>query len=256
MCCDGPDNTYPPGFLGASPHATQRGRERHTGPPGWSHECPGPTPEQTINATFAAARRSAATVFLSMIAAFAVLLPAQATVGLTRTATAVDTAVEADARAVDVELSLAVASRLAHREPAGTPMMAGGNDRPGTTTTAPSTRNVSGKAATVVNYALAQVGKRYRFGTAGPSTFDCSGLVKAAYARVGISLYHQSNAMARRGHSVSRANLRPGDLVFPYANAGHVAIYVGGGKIVHASNPRSGVKISTIYSFSFARRIL
>jgi cell wall-associated NlpC family hydrolase len=109
-------------------------------------------------------------------------------------------------------------------------------------------------AAAVVAYARAQVGKRYVFATAGPNTFDCSGLVKAAYARIGVSLPHQTGGLARRGRSVSRAQLQPGDLVFP--TSGHVGVYVGGGKMVHASTPRGGVKLSSIYKFSFARRIL
>ncbi len=132
----------------------------------------------------------------------------------------------------------------------------GGGSGSGSTTKPPATVNATGKARTVVNYALAQVGKSYRFGSAGPNSFDCSGLVVAAYRQVGISLYHQSQVQAGKGRSVSRANLQPGDLVFAYGNASHVAIYIGGGKIVQASNPRRGVNVSNIYSFAFARRIL
>jgi cell wall-associated NlpC family hydrolase len=118
----------------------------------------------------------------------------------------------------------------------------------------PAPKAVQGAAATVVAYARTQVGKRYVFATAGPNTFDCSGLVKAAYARIGISLPHQTGGLAGRGRSVARSHLAPGDLVFP--SSGHVGIYVGGNMMVHASNPRTGVKLSTIYAFSFARRIL
>jgi cell wall-associated NlpC family hydrolase len=117
---------------------------------------------------------------------------------------------------------------------------------------------VAGKAGTVVKYARAQVGKAYRFATSGPGTFDCSGLVVAAYRQIGISLPHQTGALSGRGRAVSRASLQPGDLIFPHS--GHVAIYVGGGMMVHASNskpyPQGGVKLSTIYQFSYARRIL
>lgn len=118
----------------------------------------------------------------------------------------------------------------------------------------PPTVAVAGRAGIVVAYARAQVGKRYVFATAGPNTFDCSGLVVAAYNRIGISLPHQTGGLIRRGRAVSRSQLIPGDLVFP--SSGHVAIYIGNGLIVHASNPRTGVKISTIYSFWAARRIL
>ncbi|GAA3189558.1 hypothetical protein GCM10010532_004660 [Dactylosporangium siamense] len=105
----------------------------------------------------------------------------------------------------------------------------------------------------MVGFALAQVGKGYGYGSVGPDRFDCSGLVAAAYRRVGISLPHQTGALAGVGRPVGRGELRPGDLVFPAA--GHVGIYIGGGRIVHASTERGGVKISPIYAFSFARRV-
>lgn len=124
----------------------------------------------------------------------------------------------------------------------------------GTKKPATAAPKATGKAATVVAYARAQVGKRYVWGASGPNTFDCSGLVKAAYSRIGISLPHFTGDLLRRGRSVSRSALAPGDLVFP--SSGHVGIYVGNGQIVHASNPRTGVKISGIYSFYAARRIL
>ncbi|MEV0127278.1 NlpC/P60 family protein [Dactylosporangium sp. NPDC050688] len=105
----------------------------------------------------------------------------------------------------------------------------------------------------VVGFALAQVGKGYGFGSAGPDRFDCSGLVAAAFRRAGISLPHQTGALARVGRPVGRGELRPGDLVFP--SAGHVGIYIGGGRMVHASTERGGVKISPVYAFRFARRV-
>lgn len=105
----------------------------------------------------------------------------------------------------------------------------------------------------VVGFALAQVGKGYGFGSVGPDRFDCSGLVAAAFRRAGISLPHQTGALARAGRPVGRGELRPGDLVFP--SASHVGIYIGGGRMVHASTERGGVKISPVYAFRFARRI-
>ncbi|MFC4996411.1 C40 family peptidase [Dactylosporangium cerinum] len=122
--------------------------------------------------------------------------------------------------------------------------------------TAPAGGNGGGFAdggGGVVGFALAQVGKGYGYGSVGPDRFDCSGLVAAAYRRVGISLPHQTGALAAVGRSVGRGELRPGDLVFPAA--GHVGIYIGGGRMVHASTERGGVKISPIYAFSFARRV-
>ncbi|MEV4137065.1 C40 family peptidase [Dactylosporangium sp. NPDC049742] len=112
---------------------------------------------------------------------------------------------------------------------------------------------VPGAGGGVVGFALAQVGKGYGFGSAGPDRFDCSGLVAAAFQRIGISLPHQTGGLARVGRPVGRGELRPGDLVFPAS--GHVGIYVGGGRMVHASTERGGVKLSPIYAFSFARRV-
>jgi cell wall-associated NlpC family hydrolase len=112
----------------------------------------------------------------------------------------------------------------------------------------------SGSAGAVVAFALAQVGKPYRFAASGPSAFDCSGLVAAAYARVGIGLPHQTGGLAGRGRPVARADLRPGDLVF--TDPGHVGIYIGGGQMVHAATVRGGVKRSAVYRFAFARRVL
>lgn len=112
----------------------------------------------------------------------------------------------------------------------------------------------SSRIRTVVAYALAQRGDPYRFGAAGPNAFDCSGLVVAAYARVGIHLPHQTGALISRGVKVSRAGLRPGDLVF--LSRSHVAIYIGGGKVVEAPHPGARVRVSTIYSYYSARRII
>jgi cell wall-associated NlpC family hydrolase len=106
----------------------------------------------------------------------------------------------------------------------------------------------------VVAFALAQVGKPYRHAASGPGAYDCSGLAMAAYARVGVSLPHQTGGIGGRGRPVSRAELLPGDLVF--TDPGHVGIYIGGGQMVHATTPRGGVKRTAIYRFAFARRVL
>lgn len=110
------------------------------------------------------------------------------------------------------------------------------------------------RARAVINFALAQVGKPYVFGADGPGSYDCSGLVKAAFARVGIHLPHQTGQLVSRGRRVSRSAMQPGDIVFP--DSGHVGIYLGRGKMVHASNPRTDIKVSTIYAFWTARRLL
>jgi cell wall-associated NlpC family hydrolase len=110
----------------------------------------------------------------------------------------------------------------------------------------------TGKAASVVAFVLAQVGRPYVWGAAGPRAFDCSGLVVAAFSRIGISLPHQSEQLLARGTSVSKANLRPGDVIWP--EHGHVMIYIGNGRVVEAADPQQGVRTNTVYRFMTARR--
>lgn len=111
------------------------------------------------------------------------------------------------------------------------------------------------RRGSVLRFALRQLGKRYVWGAAGPDAWDCSGLVMAAYGRQGVRLPHQTEAMltARRVRQVPVAQLRPGDLVWP--QPGHVALYLGQGRIVHAANPGQGVRIDPLYSFLAAGRV-
>ncbi|WP_249714900.1 C40 family peptidase [Rhizomonospora bruguierae] len=101
----------------------------------------------------------------------------------------------------------------------------------------------SGKA---VKFACAQIGKTYVFGTSGPDHYDCSGLTMAAWAAAGVSLPHNAAAQKRSVTPVSRANLRPGDLVFYYGDVHHVGMYVGGDWIVHASRAGEPVRMRKI----------
>jgi len=115
----------------------------------------------------------------------------------------------------------------------------------------------SDRAMIVVAYALKQVGKRYVWGTAGPNTFDCSGLAMAAYAKVGIALPHGARPQANYGKKVARNALLPGDLLFFYSPISHVTIYIGNGKMVSASGVRTGIRIESIGpSFNTARRLV
>jgi cell wall-associated NlpC family hydrolase len=97
-----------------------------------------------------------------------------------------------------------------------------------------------------VQAALTQLGVPYRFAAAQPGVaFDCSGLTKWAWAQAGVSMDHSSFTQARQFPSVPVSDLQPGDLVFP-GGLGHVGIYIGGGRYVHA--PRTGdvVKVSAL----------
>ncbi|GAA0717128.1 C40 family peptidase [Dactylosporangium roseum] len=107
--------------------------------------------------------------------------------------------------------------------------------------TGPVTVPTTGRAAVVISYALAQVGKPYKWGSAGPGAYDCSGLVMASYAKAGIKLPHQSGQIPRRGRKVHAGQWQPGDVIaFP----GHVALYLGGNRMVEAANKKSGVRIA------------
>ncbi|AQP43751.1 C40 family peptidase [Tessaracoccus flavus] len=104
----------------------------------------------------------------------------------------------------------------------------------------------------VVDYALSKVGSRYVYATAGPSTFDCSGLTSWAYRQVGIDLPRSSRTQYSAGTRISKSQLQPGDLVFYYSPISHVGIYVGNGKIVDAANPRTGVRTASLDSMPYA----
>ena len=112
----------------------------------------------------------------------------------------------------------------------------------------------------VADYARKFRGVRYVYGGSTPRTgFDCSGFVRYVYAHFGLSLAHSSFAQFTDGRSVSRASLRPGDLVF-FDGLGHVGIYIGNGHFIHAPHTGTRVRIETLagwYSSRFvgARRL-
>jgi cell wall-associated NlpC family hydrolase len=92
--------------------------------------------------------------------------------------------------------------------------------------------------------ALRAVGVPYRWGGTSPNSgFDCSGLVYWTYRRLGISLPHSSYALAGTGRAVRSSRLRPGDLLFFWGN-GHVGIYIGHGRMVHA--PHAGERVQVV----------
>ena len=99
---------------------------------------------------------------------------------------------------------------------------------------------------------MAQVGKSYVYGAAGPSAFDCSGLMMMAWAQAGISLPHSSSAQYGVGRHVASSDLQPGDLVFYYSPISHVAMYIGNGLIVEAANPGAGIRVSGVFSMPYS----
>lgn len=102
------------------------------------------------------------------------------------------------------------------------------------------------KRAKVVAYALAQKGKPYIWAASGPNGFDCSGLVLAAWRQVGVGMYHNAAVMWRTEVvHIKRSQLAPGDLVF-YNGLGHVGMYIGNGKVIHAPQRGDVVRIASI----------
>jgi cell wall-associated NlpC family hydrolase len=110
----------------------------------------------------------------------------------------------------------------------------------------------SARARIAIEFALSQRGKPYHWGSAGPSSYDCSGLTMRSYAHAGISLDHFTGSQWHSGRHVSRSALRPGDLVFFYSDHHHVGIYIGGGQMVHAPHTGDVVRISSIDGRSFS----
>ena len=111
------------------------------------------------------------------------------------------------------------------------------------TTHSLSAPSVSGSAGVAVRYAIAAYnrGAMYGYGADGPNTYDCSGLTMAAWRTAGVSLPHNAAAQYGAIPHVSRSSLAPGDLVF-YRNLGHVAIYIGNGRIIAATSYGSPLK--------------
>jgi cell wall-associated NlpC family hydrolase len=117
-----------------------------------------------------------------------------------------------------------------------------------------STAGASAARSRVVRIALAQRGDRYVSGGVGPSSFDCSGLVRYAYNQAGVGGRlgggHSASAMLAWGRShglTSRSNGRIGDVVI-YGNGSHAGIYIGNGRIISALNPRQGIRVTGLYA--------
>ena len=128
------------------------------------------------------------------------------------------------------------------------------------TTNVPASGNGSSIVATAKQY----LGSKYTYGGSSPSTgFDCSGFTSYVFKQHGISLNRTAAGQYSNGVAVSRANLQPGDLVmFGKSGINHVAIYIGGGQIIHASTPSTGVRIDSLSTGYYnnhyvgARRVL
>ncbi|MGW1230582.1 NlpC/P60 family protein [Streptomyces sp. NPDC001478] len=104
----------------------------------------------------------------------------------------------------------------------------------------------SSRAAAAVAAATGALGRPYVWGANGPSGFDCSGLMQWAYAQAGVSLPRTSQAQRYAGRQVPLSEARPGDLVVYRADASHVGMYVGGGRVIHAPYPGAAVRYDPV----------
>ncbi|KAB1145555.1 hypothetical protein F7R91_17620 [Streptomyces luteolifulvus] len=147
-----------------------------------------------------------------------------------------------------VEQKLAEARRLLNSLPSAEraafdrASRSGRADMPGLGDAAPS----SARAAAAVAAARSALGKPYIWGAAGPSGFDCSGLMQWSYAQAGVSLPRTSQAQRNAGRQVPLSQARPGDLVTYRSDASHVGMYMGNGQVIHAPYPGAPVRYDPV----------
>ncbi|RAJ43598.1 cell wall-associated NlpC family hydrolase [Kitasatospora sp. SolWspMP-SS2h] len=104
----------------------------------------------------------------------------------------------------------------------------------------------SDRAAAALAAALSKIGSPYVYGSTGPGTFDCSGLMYWSWRQAGVTLPRTSQGQATAGRRVSLAEARPGDLVIFYSDRHHVGMYAGGGVVVHAPYPGARVRYESV----------
>jgi cell wall-associated NlpC family hydrolase len=130
----------------------------------------------------------------------------------------------------------------------------GRDDRPHRRPPEPEPRPT--KAARAARVAVSAVGVPYRFGGESPASgFDCSGLIRWAYSHVGIDLPHSSYALYGEGRSVPRSRMAPGDVLF-FEGIGHVGLYLGRGRMVHAPQTGRSVEVVRLASTGYGARLV
>lgn len=109
------------------------------------------------------------------------------------------------------------------------------------------------QADDAIAFARAQLGKPYVFGATGPNAYDCSGLTYSAYKAAGVAIGRTTYQQIFNGAEVARADLAPGDLLFP--DAGHVQLYVGNNMVVESPHSGAFVREQKVFGFWRARRV-
>lgn len=111
----------------------------------------------------------------------------------------------------------------------------------------PADAAASASGVRAVAFARAQLGKPYVWGATGPRSYDCSGLTQAAWRAAGITLPRTTWDQVKAAPRIATKDLRPGDLVFFYADISHVGIYIGGGRMIHAPRPGTLIREDSVY---------
>lgn len=144
--------------------------------------------------------------------------------------------------------TLPAAQRAAYRTGRGLRTFRTGGDLPDPSAPSdvPDLPAPSDRAARAVAAAREAVGSPYVWGSAGPSSFDCSGLMVYAYRQAGVSLPRTSQEQLHAGQRVPLEDMRPGDLVIYRGDASHVAMYVGRGQVIHAPYPGARVRYDAV----------
>ncbi len=152
---------------------------------------------------------------------------------------------ESDARIEQMRLAAAQSASEAAQSPSEAAQS------PSSAEVVPDAPPPSSGAAAAVAYAQAQLGKPYQYAATGPDTFDCSGLTMMAWAQAGVSMPHYSAAQGAMFPRVPDDQLSPGDLVIYYPDEHHVAIYVGGGMTIAATQTGDFIKLQPVFRSSF-----
>lgn len=162
------------------------------------------------------------------------------------------TGAELGLRKAAVQKSLVAARKVLHAMPAAQRAAfhrGGGDMRASRDSELPAIADLpapSGRAALAVAAVRRMLGAPYVWGATGPSAFDCSGLMQYAYRQAGVALPRTSQEQMNAGRHVSPDQVRPGDLVIYRSDASHVAMYVGGGQVIHAPYPGARVRYDPI----------
>ncbi|WP_031104412.1 C40 family peptidase [Streptomyces sp. NRRL S-146] len=109
----------------------------------------------------------------------------------------------------------------------------------------------SGRAKAALDFAYAQLGKPYEWGSTGPNSFDCSGLTGASWRAAGVSLPRTVKQQYDAGRKVARSDMQPGDIIYWYNDNQHNGMYVGNGKAIHAPRTGKNVEIVPVDSMPF-----